>query len=79
MAETPGAPEPPEPPDGLEQDDLVEETPTPDRLLHSGGDRPISPEDLVRLSGREPTPELVEEARQAIEEDGPAAVERYLP
>ncbi|MDT0347028.1 hypothetical protein [Streptomyces litchfieldiae] len=53
--------------------------PTPDRKLHSGGDRPIEPEDLVRLSGREPTPELIEKARQALEEEGAAAVERYLP
>jgi hypothetical protein len=53
--------------------------PTPDRLLHSGGDRPIDPEDLVRLSGREPTPERVAEARRLLEKEGPRAVERYLP
>ncbi|GAB2888917.1 hypothetical protein [Streptomyces mayteni] len=57
------------------EDDL----PTPDHLLHTGAERPIDPEDLVRLSGREPTPELVEEARQRLEEEGPAAIERYLP
>ncbi|RBM16882.1 hypothetical protein [Streptomyces sp. PT12] len=53
--------------------------PTPDHLLHTGTEGPIDPEDLVRLSGREPTPELVEEARRRLEEEGPAAAERYLP
>ncbi|WP_059007064.1 hypothetical protein [Streptomyces specialis] len=53
--------------------------PTPDRLLHSGGGRPIDPEDLVRLSGREPTPERVEEARRPLGKEGASAVERYLP
>ncbi|WP_165989690.1 hypothetical protein [Streptomyces sp. YIM 98790] len=56
-----------------------ENLPTPDRLLHSGGDRPIDPEDLVRLSGREPTPERVARARKVLEEEGSAAVERLLP
>ncbi|WP_129842085.1 hypothetical protein [Streptomyces sp. RFCAC02] len=56
-----------------------QEPPTPDRLLHSGADRPVDPEDLVRLSGREPTPELIEEARRTLEREGPKAVERYLP
>ncbi len=53
--------------------------PTPDRLLHTGAERPIDPEDLVRLTGREPTPERIEEARRLLEEQGPAAAERYLP
>ncbi|RKN49877.1 hypothetical protein D7231_35990 [Streptomyces klenkii] len=53
--------------------------PTPDRLLHTGAERPLDPEDLVRLSGREPTPERVEKARKLLEEEGPAAAERYLP
>jgi hypothetical protein len=55
------------------------EPPTPDEKLHTGAERPVDPEDLVRLSGREPTPELIEEARRQLEEEGPAAVERYLP
>ncbi|ONK13721.1 hypothetical protein [Streptomyces sp. MP131-18] len=53
--------------------------PTPDHLLHTGAEKPLDPEDLVRLSGREPTPERVEEARRLLEEHGPAAAERYLP
>jgi hypothetical protein len=57
----------------------ADDLPTPDRLLHTGAEQPIDPEDLVRLSGREPTPERVAEARRVLEEEGPAAVERYLP
>jgi hypothetical protein len=53
--------------------------PTPDRLLHTGSERPIDPEDLVRLTGREPTPARIEEARRMLEEHGPAVIERYLP
>jgi hypothetical protein len=54
-----------------------------DSSLHTGAegavDGSVSPEDLVMLSGREPTPELIEKARRALEEHGAAAVERYLP
>ncbi|WP_052849648.1 hypothetical protein [Streptomyces avicenniae] len=73
MSETPGTPETPD------WNEAPQEPPTPDALLHSGGDQPVDPEDLVRLSGREPTPELIEEARRTLEREGPAAVERYLP
>lgn len=45
----------------------------------TGSDQPIDPEDLVRLSGRDPTPERVERARRLIQEKGAAAVEVYLP
>jgi hypothetical protein len=54
-----------------------------DSALHTGAegtaDGSVTPEDLVMLSGREPTPELIEKARKALEEHGAAAVERYLP
>lgn len=52
---------------------------TPDSKLHTGAEHPVDPEDLVRLTGREPTPQLLEWARQVIEEEGAAGVERYLP
>ena len=52
---------------------------TDDRLLHTGGERPVDPEDLIRASGREPTPELVEKVRRLLAEEGPAAVEKVLP
>jgi hypothetical protein len=52
---------------------------TADSELHTGAEHAVDPEDLVLASGREPTPELIEQARRALEEHGPAAVERYLP
>ncbi|MDJ0346564.1 hypothetical protein QMK19_32275 [Streptomyces sp. H10-C2] len=52
---------------------------TADSMLHTGSENPVDPEDLVMLSGREPTPELIEKARKAMEEHGAAAIERYLP
>ncbi|MEU7179363.1 hypothetical protein ACWIG3_02000 [Streptomyces celluloflavus] len=49
------------------------------KVLYTGGERPFDPEDLVMASGREPTPASLEWARNLIEEDGAAAIERYLP
>lgn len=57
----------------------TDDTPTSEEKLHTGGERPIDPEDLVRAAGQEPTPERIELARRLIEEEGPAAVEKYLP
>jgi hypothetical protein len=53
--------------------------PTPDRLLHTGGERSVDPIDLVMARGMDPTPERIERARQALEKYGAAAVERVLP
>jgi len=50
-----------------------------DSALHTGSEGEVDPEELVMLSGREPTPERIEKARKALEEHGAAAVERYLP
>ncbi|KOU42206.1 hypothetical protein ACFWHQ_15445 [Streptomyces sp. NPDC060334] len=47
--------------------------------LYTGAERPFDPEDLVMARGQEPTPERLEKARQMIEKEGPAALERYLP
>ncbi|MEY9874188.1 hypothetical protein ABH931_003682 [Streptacidiphilus sp. MAP12-33] len=63
----------------MSQSEADDERPTPDRLLHTGAEHPVDPEDLVMASGREPTPELIEKARQALEKEGAAAVERLLP
>ncbi|WP_329131195.1 hypothetical protein OG552_09485 [Streptomyces sp. NBC_01476] len=52
---------------------------SPDSVLHTGSEHEVDPEDLVMASGREPTPELIEKARQALEKNGAAAVERSLP
>ncbi|MGP3983277.1 hypothetical protein [Streptomyces sp. KR80] len=57
-----------------------EESTAPRRLqLRTGSETPIDPEDLVRVSGRDVTPERLERARRLLEEMGPAAAERYLP
>ncbi|MEU9122622.1 hypothetical protein AB0C96_22625 [Streptomyces sp. NPDC048506] len=47
--------------------------------LYTGSERPYDPEDLVKASGREPTPASLEWARRLIAEEGPGAIERYLP
>ncbi|MFG2831438.1 hypothetical protein [Streptomyces sp. NPDC048434] len=48
--------------------------------LYTGSERPYDPEDLVRVSGREPTPSTLEWARRLMAEEGPGpAIERYLP
>lgn len=52
---------------------------TADSALHTGAEGVVDPEDLVMLSGRDPSPELIEKARKTLEEHGAAAVERYLP
>ncbi|MET7800094.1 hypothetical protein ACFTZK_25875 [Streptomyces decoyicus] len=47
--------------------------------LYTGSERPYDPEDLVKVSGREPTPESLAWARRLMDEEGPGAIERYLP
>ncbi|WP_329179442.1 hypothetical protein [Streptomyces sp. NBC_01477] len=52
---------------------------TADSSLHTGAEGTVDAEDLVMASGQDCTPELIEKARQDLEEHGAAAVERYLP
>lgn len=52
---------------------------TPDRLLHTGAEGPVSPEDLVMASGRDVTPTTLEWARRRLAEEGRVAVEKQLP
>lgn len=52
---------------------------TADSTLHTGAEHAVDPEDLVMACGQDCTPERVEKARRALEENGPAAVERCLP
>ncbi|MFJ3959761.1 hypothetical protein [Streptomyces sp. NPDC090036] len=56
-----------------------DEQPTRSDRLFTGGERPYDPEDLVMVTGRDPTPERVEKARQLMEKEGPQVIERYLP
>ncbi|MDH6142958.1 MULTISPECIES: hypothetical protein [Kitasatospora] len=58
---------------------IESEQPTPDNLLHTGAEHPVDPVDLVMASGRDVTPELVEKARQKLEKEGAAAVEKLMP
>jgi hypothetical protein len=45
----------------------------------TGADQPWDPEDLVAAEGKDPTPENVERAREELEREGPAAIERTVP
>jgi hypothetical protein len=65
--------------DSADEDERTWAFKSADSTLHTGSEGGVDPEDLVMLSGREPTPERVEKARRALEEHGAAAVERYLP
>ncbi|MBL7255100.1 hypothetical protein [Paractinoplanes lichenicola] len=47
--------------------------------VRTGADQPWDPEDLAVAEGRDPTPENVERARQELERDGAAAIERTVP
>lgn len=60
-------------------DSESDQQPTRPAQLFTGGERPYDPEDLVMVRGQEPTPERLEKARQLIEKEGPAVIERFLP
>ncbi|MET7419477.1 hypothetical protein [Dactylosporangium sp. NPDC005555] len=48
-------------------------------IVRTGADQPWDPEDLAVAEGRDPTPRNVERSRRALEELGPAAIERTVP
>lgn len=45
----------------------------------TGAEQPWEPEDLVRAKGADPTPRNVERARQELEQEGPAAIDKRVP
>jgi diadenosine tetraphosphatase ApaH/serine/threonine PP2A family protein phosphatase len=45
----------------------------------TGAEQPWDPEDLAEAEGRDPTPENVARAREELDEDGPAAIDRTVP
>jgi hypothetical protein len=47
--------------------------------VRTGADQQWDPEDLAVAEGRDPTPANIERAREELEEDGPAAIERTVP
>ena len=52
---------------------------TPDALLHARAGTEVAPEDVVLAAGRDVTPENLEWARQKIEAEGAAALDKLLP
>ncbi|MEU0786183.1 hypothetical protein ABZ341_31960 [Streptomyces sp. NPDC006173] len=52
---------------------------TPDTLLHTGTEGPVTAEDLVLAAGRDVTPENLAWAERKLEEEGSAAVDKLLP
>jgi hypothetical protein len=53
--------------------------PVEEPRIRTGSDQPWDPEDLAVAQGHDPTPENVERARQELEEEGPAAIEKTVP
>lgn len=45
----------------------------------TGADQPWDPEDLAVAEGRDPSPANIERAREELERDGAAAIERTVP
>ena len=48
-------------------------------VVRTGADQPWDPEDLAVAEGRDPTPANIERAREELERDGAAAIERTVP
>jgi hypothetical protein len=47
--------------------------------IRTGADQPWDPEDLAEAEGKDPTPAHVEYAREELDRDGAAAIERTVP
>jgi hypothetical protein len=45
----------------------------------TGAEQPWDPEDLAVAEGRDPTPANVERAREELDREGPAAIEKTVP
>jgi hypothetical protein len=52
---------------------------TPDTLLHTGSEGPVTAEDMVLAAGRDLSPKNLAWAERRLREDGPTAIERLLP
>ncbi len=48
-------------------------------VIRTGADQQWEPVDLAVAEGHDPTPENIERARQELERDGAAAIERTVP
>jgi len=58
---------------------MDEPEPTEEMDIRTGAEQPWDPEDLAVARGEDPTPEAVERARQDLEREGPAAIEKTVP
>ena len=47
--------------------------------MRTGSDQQWDPVDLAEAEGRDPTPANIERAREELERDGAAAIERTVP
>ncbi|WP_067507921.1 hypothetical protein [Actinoplanes sp. TFC3] len=47
--------------------------------IRTGADQPWDPEDLAVAEGHDPTPENVQRAREELDRDGAAAIEKTVP
>jgi hypothetical protein len=47
--------------------------------VRTGAEQEWEPVDLAAAEGRDPTPENIERAREELERDGAAAIERTVP
>ncbi|MGW1538127.1 hypothetical protein [Streptomyces aureus] len=56
-----------------------EDRATPDALLHTGTEGPVTAEDLVLGSGRDVTPQNLAWAEAKLQREGSAAVDTLLP
>ncbi|MGW3667655.1 hypothetical protein [Streptomyces sp. NPDC005141] len=52
---------------------------TPDTLLHTGTEGPVTAEDLVLAAGRDVTPQNLAWAERKLQEEGSAAIDKLLP
>jgi len=48
-------------------------------VVRTGAEQQWDPIDLAEAEGRDPTPENIERAREELERDGAAAIERTVP
>jgi hypothetical protein len=69
----------PDNPEFLQPGEAPAERPDEDLDVRTGAEQEWEPADLAVAEGRDPTPENVERARQELERDGAAAIERTVP
>ena len=48
-------------------------------VVRTGAEQQWDPEDVVAAEGKDPTPENLERAREELQDEGPALIERIVP